>query len=245
MLATAWSTVFWFLYGVISILLFPIAFLIWLITYPFDRRRVLLHKFTCFWAGILTWLNPCWSVTVSGKEHIDRKQTYVIVSNHLSTVDIVAAFRLFIHFKWVSKAEIFKIPFIGWNMYLNNYIKLRRGSNKGNAQMMRETERALRTHNSVYIFPEGTRSNNGRVGKFRRGAFELAKRTGLPILPIVIEGSERALPKKGVALRGFHRIKFEVLKPILPETFHDKDVDRLTTEVQALIQARHEEILAR
>lgn len=244
MLATIWSTLFWLWYGVISIVLFPVAVLIWLLTWPFDRRKIILHKFTCVWASLLTWCNPCWNVTVEGKEKADRKQTYVIISNHLSMVDIAAAFRLFLHFKWVSKTENFKIPCVGWNMSMNGYIKLHRGSNRGNAMMMRDAERVLRLHSSVYIFPEGTRSNTGKIGRFRRGAFELAKRTGLPILPIVIEGSSHALPKKGVALRGIHRIRFRILDPIASHSFADKSADDLTAEVQELIRAEHEQMFA-
>ena len=112
-----------------SILFFPIACTIWLLTYPFDRQTHLLHLFTCFWASLYIWVFPPWRVSVTGRSQVDPKQTYIIVSNHQSSVDILVAFTLFIHFKWVSKAELFNIPFIGWNMYLNRYVRLKRGKN--------------------------------------------------------------------------------------------------------------------
>jgi 1-acyl-sn-glycerol-3-phosphate acyltransferase len=89
------SLVFWVFLTVTSILLFPIALLIWAITSPFDRRKVLLHKFTCFWASLYSWLNPAWPVTIQGRERIRRDEAYVMVANHLSLLDILVIFRLF------------------------------------------------------------------------------------------------------------------------------------------------------
>ena len=244
MLARIVSFLFWLYIGILCISFFPIAVTVWLVTLPFDRRRFVLHKFTCFWAGMFTWPNPHWNVRIEYAAPLDRKQTYVIVSNHLSLVDIPVVFRLFLHFKWVSKSENFKIPFVGWNMRLNKYIELNRGSNRSNARMMQECEAALKGGSSVYIFPEGTRSSTGRVGKFRRGAFELAKRAGAPILPIVIEGSSRALPKKGLVLRGFHRIRVRVLEPVAVSEIEGLEADELTALVENRIRAEHERMLA-
>ena len=110
-----------------SAFFFPLALIIWLTTVLLDKRLRLLHGFTCFWASSYIWLMPPWSVSIKGKENIDANDTYVIVSNHQSLVDILVAFTLFIHLNWVSKAELFNIPLIGWNMVLNRYIRLRRG----------------------------------------------------------------------------------------------------------------------
>ncbi|MBX7059305.1 MAG: 1-acyl-sn-glycerol-3-phosphate acyltransferase [Leptospirales bacterium] len=244
MFARIGSVFFWLFIGILCIAMFPIAVLIWLLTVLFDRRLFLLHKFTCFWASWFTWPNPQWSVRFEGKEHLRRDGARIIVSNHLSLVDIPAAFRSFLHFKWVSKAENFKIPFVGWNMRLNRYIQLTRGSNRSNARMLQDCERTLAQGSSVYIFPEGSRAANGRVSKFKRGAFELAKRTGAPILPIVIDGSAEALPKKGLVLRGVHRIRFRYLAEIPPERFVDLNVDQLTEMVEDLIRSEHEKMIA-
>jgi len=121
------SLLFWAFVVVSSALLFPLAVVIWAVTAPFDRRRRALHMFTCFWASLYTWLNPAWRVTILGREHIQPDTTYVYVANHLSLLDILVLFRLFTDFKWVSKIEIFRVPVIGWNMRMNNYIPLRRG----------------------------------------------------------------------------------------------------------------------
>ena len=127
-----------------SAFFFVIALAIWLATVLFDKRLWLLHRFTCLWASLYIWLMPPWSVSIQGKEHIDANETYIIVSNHQSLVDILVAFTLFTHFKWVSKAELFKIPLIGWNMSLNRYIRLRRGSNKSVKTMYKACEKHLK-----------------------------------------------------------------------------------------------------
>lgn len=245
MIARVTSAIFWLYIGLLCIAIFPVAALIWLITLPFDRRGWLLHKLTCVWAGMFTWPNPHWNVTIENIEKAaPRNEARIIVSNHLSLVDIPVVFRTFLHFKWVSKSENFKIPFVGWNMYMNRYIKLDRGSNKSNAKMMRSCEAALNSGSSVFIFPEGTRSSNGKVSGFKRGAFELARRTGKPIQPIVIAGSAEALPKKGLILKGIHHIRVRLLDPIAPESFAEESVEALTDRVRGLIRSEHESMRA-
>ncbi len=127
MLRPTLSLLFWAFLVVSSILLFPVAALIWLVTAPFDPRKRLLHQFTCFWASLYSWLNPAWQVSIVGREKIRSDETYVMVANHQSLLDILILFRLFTHYKWVSKIENFRLPFVGWNMWLNKYIPLTRG----------------------------------------------------------------------------------------------------------------------
>ncbi len=231
------STLFWAFVSVSSILLFPIAAVIRVVTGPFDRRLVLLHRFTCFWASLYTWFNPAWQVTVEGRDKIQRGTTYVMVANHLSLIDILVLFRLFRHFKWVSKIENFKVPFIGWNMRLNRYIELRRGDRASVKQMLQACERTIGEGSSIMMFPEGTRSTSGRMRPFKPGAFEIARKTGTPVLPIVISGTADALPKRGFVLQGRHPISIRVLDPIPPEQYADMSVDELSDHVRNLIAA--------
>jgi len=229
------SVVFWVFLVVSSILLFPVAVVTWAVTKPFDRRLWVQHRFTCFWASLYTWLNPAWPVEVRGREKIDEDEAAVFVANHLSLLDILVMFRLFTHFKWVSKVENFKIPCIGWNMRLNDYIELKRGDRASVVQMMRECERTLGEGSSLMIFPEGTRSPSGRMRSFKTGAFELALKTGAPIQPIVLQGTAHALPKKGVVLQGRHPISITVLERIPHARFAHMSVEELTEHVRGLI----------
>ena len=92
------SVLFWVFLVASSALLFPVALLVWAASAPFDRRKRLLHQFTCFWASLYTWLNPAWRVRVEGREKIRPEATYVMVANHQSLLDILVLFRLFAHF---------------------------------------------------------------------------------------------------------------------------------------------------
>ena len=221
-----------------SALMYPLAVVLWALTTPFDKRKVLLHRFTCFWASLYTWLNPAWPLTLEDRHKIDTDQACVIVANHLSLLDILILFRLFIHFKWVSKIENFRVPFIGWNMTLNSYIPLVRGERDSVIEMMRAREKTLAAGNSIMMFPEGTRSPTGQMRAFKPGAFEIALKTGRPILPIVIEGTADALPKRGFVLRGRHPIRISVLEEIPAAHFEGGSAEQLTAQSQELI-AKH------
>jgi len=161
----------------------------------------------------------------------------VMVANHLSLLDILVLFRLFKHFKWVSKVENFRVPCIGWNMRLNGYIELRRGERASVIEMMRACERTLAAGNSIMMFPEGTRSTTGTMRPFKTGAFELAQKAQRPILPIVISGTAEALPKRGFVLQGRHPIQVKVLEPIPYETFAGCTAEDLAGQVRQTIEA--------
>ncbi|MBN1497208.1 MAG: 1-acyl-sn-glycerol-3-phosphate acyltransferase [Spirochaetes bacterium] len=215
------SWLFFFIVAVTSIPFYIIAVLIRVITYPFDRRLRLLHLFTCFWASLYTWIMPPWRIRIEGRKNVRKNATYMVVSNHQSQLDILVAFRLFFHYKWVSKIEIFKVPLIGWNMVLNRYIKLKRGDKESIEQMLRDCEERLAEGSSVFFFPEGTRSPDGAVKKFKIGAFQLAKKMKIPILPIVISGTNKALPKYSVNFHGIQRIYIKIF-PEIPYAMFEK-----------------------
>ncbi len=235
------SCLFWSFLTVTSIVLFPVAVVVWVGTAPFDRRKVVLHQLTCFWASLYTWLNPAWPVTITGREKLKSTPAQVIVSNHLSLLDILVLFRLFSHYKWVSKIENFRVPFIGWNMSLNGYIKLKRGDRQSAMQMIRECQATLASGSSIMMFPEGTRSPTGRMRSFKSGAFEIAIKTGSPIQPLVIDGSANALPKAGFVLKGRHPISVTVLDAIPSEDFGNRNAEELALYVRGLIAEQLEQ----
>ncbi len=215
--------------------LFFVALFIWLVTYFFDRRLVFLHYFTSCWAYLYVWLMPAWRVCFEGRQNIQKKP-YIIVSNHQSLLDILVIYGLFFPFKWVSKIEIFKIPFIGWNMYLNKYIGLQRGDRQSSEDMFKQAAGHVRQGSSVYFFPEGTRSKTGELRPFKVGAFLLAKKLRVPILPIMIDGTKNALPKHSLSFHGKHSIRVKVLPEIEPDAFTDKSPEQLAEYVRELIE---------
>ena len=232
----------WLLVGLTSLAFFIIDAAIWIITIWWDKRLWLLHRYSCLWAMFYIWANPLWRIDLQGKENIVKGQTYIIISNHQCAFDIVLLYKLWMHFKWVAKREIFRIPVIGWNLWLNKHIAIDRTSVRGARKMLLEAQKNLQMGSSVLIFPEGTRSTDGTIKRFKDGAFVLAKKTNLPILPIVIEGSMEVFPKKGYILKASQRFTMRVLKPIEPAKFASKSVEELTKEVNQMYVDMHKGI---
>jgi 1-acyl-sn-glycerol-3-phosphate acyltransferase len=232
------SILFWTYLAASSIALFFVALVIWLVTLPFDRNRTVLHYFTSFWAYHYVWLNPMWSVRIEGRENLRAAgPTAVLVANHQSLGDILILFGLFWPFKWVSKRSVYAVPFIGWNMRLNGYVPLLRGDKQSIGEMMDRCRHWLRRGASIMMFPEGTRSPDGEVKAFKTGAFTIATESGLPIVPIAIEGTRDALPKHGFVLRTRSKIRVRVLPPVRGTDMTkllEEVRDRIASEVSAI-----------
>jgi 1-acyl-sn-glycerol-3-phosphate acyltransferase len=118
-------------------------------------------------------------------------------------------------------ALIFRLPVIGWNMRLNGYVPVVRGSGPSVRRMMALCDTLLGAGSPLMIFPEGRRTSDGALQPFKDGAFELAVRRGVPVFPIAVHGTRRALPRKGLILREHIRARVEVLPPLLPADFSD------------------------
>ena len=222
----------WTLFLVVCIVLYPIAVIIFLITVLFDKKRVILHGFSSFWASLYLWLQPLWKVTWEGKEHIKKGQAYVIVSNHQALLDILIIYTLSKHFKWVAKNSLLKLPFLGWNMALNGYIIVKRTDTKSQIKMMKHSERTLKSGSSIMIFPEGTRSTDGQVGRFKRGAFILSEIADVPVLPIALFNMDKAVKKNSLWLNKATDMKAKVFPPVYPKDFKNtKDMSAAVKDI--------------
>ena len=208
-------------------LLFLVMAFFSIILYPFDRKRKIVHAQCFWWADAVTSLNPYWDVKVSGLENIEHKKTYVVVSNHQSIADIVLMYKTKMQFKWVAKDSLFKIPILGWNMSLAKHIRLQRGDFSSIKRVYREASEWLRKGVSVVFFPEGTRSDNQEMGAFQNGAFKLAIKEKVPILPIMIEGTKDAIPKGSWRFTTKASCVIKVLEPIDTSSFLSRDFVRL------------------
>jgi len=211
------------------------ALAIWLITLPFDKKKVILQQYTCFWGSLHFWLVPTWRLKIIDRKNLKRKKTYMIVSNHQSQLDILVNFTLFAHFKIVSKKEIFQVPFIGWNMLLNNYIQLKRGDKKSIEEMIKNCEKSIDQGNSIFFYPEGSRSKDGEIKPFKLGAFSIAQKKKIPLLPILIDGTKDALPKHSLQSHGKHQITLKILPEIPYEDFADLPVEKTAEKVRNLM----------
>ncbi len=218
--------------GITSALFFCMALVIRLCTAPFDQRRIITNVFSAFWASVYTWCMPVWSIKIIGRDKLKLKKNYVLVSNHQSQLDILVLYRLLFPYRWVSKASVFNLPFIGWNMILNGDIKLKRGDKTSIASMMAKCEAMLKRNISVFFFPEGTRSKDGRLGPFKPGAFILAKNAGVNIQPIVINNTRNALPKHSLTLQGHQNIEVKILDVIPFSNFRDMEPEEIASMVR-------------
>lgn len=211
------SVIIWLVGTALVVVLFLAMALLSILLYPFDRKRKIVHAQCFWWADAVTALNPYWDVRISGLDNIDHKKTYVIVSNHQSLADIVLMYKTRMQFKWVAKESLFRIPVLGWNMLLARHIRLERGDLSSIKKVYKESAEWLRKKVSVVFFPEGTRSAEG-IGEFQNGAFKLAIKEKVPILPVSIRGTRYAIPKGSWRFTTKVSCAIEVLAPI--ETSH-------------------------
>ena len=141
----------------------------------------------------------------------------VIVSNHSSLLDIlVLGAVLDVDYEWAAKRELFRVPFIGWHLALAGHIPVDRGNRRALGALERNFARALRSGKNLLIFPEGTRSPDGRMQAFKIGAFLAAVHNGVPVVPIVLDGTAELLEKGSWRLKTTSQrlVRLRVLDPI-------------------------------
>lgn len=226
------------------LLAFPVSALLWLISLPFDPLRRLNNRWMILQGIVVTRMSPFWKIIVEGREKIDHKQPYVIIPNHQSMLDIVFFNMLYHRLRWVSKIEVFKIPLLGWEMKMVKYIALERGNKHSVAKMMENCVTSLRDGISIVIFPEGTRSLTGAIGKFKTGAFQLAVKTDKPLLPVLIDGTGDILPKHGFIFRNHRTVRIRVLDPVFPGQFVTGDPEELAARIQSVMVKAMDELRA-
>lgn len=161
----------------------------------FWKNAEFVHKVQQFWSRSFFWLMFL-PVSVDGQEHIVPGQSYVFVANHQSMFDVWLVYGwLPVIFKWLMKAELRKVPFVGTGCKAAGHIFIDRRNAKAAMESLKEVEKQLVNGVCTVIFPEGTRSLNGEVGRFKRGAFQIAWDLGLPVIPLSLDGCYEVLPK--------------------------------------------------
>lgn len=240
-----YATIWWSSFAVFTAFMFFMVVMI-LPTMIFDRRRRILHVVTtCFWGWAVYAFNPFWSLKVEGRNKLPFTERAVLVANHDSLADILVCGALFRPFKFVSKESVFKVPFLGWGMTLNEYIPLRRGDKESIRKMYERSLGWLEREVPVLLYPEGTRSPDGQVQQFKDGAFKLAIEAQAPIYPVVLAGTRDALPKHGLIAPLESHVRVKVLDPVYPEEFHN-NLEALREHVRTVIiaeKARQTELL--
>ncbi|NNG01814.1 MAG: 1-acyl-sn-glycerol-3-phosphate acyltransferase [Desulfobacteraceae bacterium] len=166
-----------------------------------SRTGNLPHNVAQIWGKSILWVSGV-RVTVTGSENLDPGRSYIYMSNHQSNFDIPALLgHLPVQFRWLAKSELFKIPLFSRSMRGCGYISIDRSNRKAAFESLRLAAETIRNGTSVVIFPEGTRSPDGKIQRFKKGGFVMAVDAGVPIVPIVITGTFSIMPKNQLMIR--------------------------------------------
>ena len=214
-----------------ALIMYLITFVALVICYPFDKKRFVVHKISKWLTDSFFGFGLVMKRKVEGIENLDPKGTYVMVLNHNSMVDILSIYNLPLVFKWVSKKEVYRMPIVGRLLLAHGDIVINRASTKEAMQLVHTRGKEwLAKEASVAIFPEGTRSKDGEIHNFKAGAFILAKDAEVPILPIVLDGTDRVF-RKGFFMNWSNRITIKILPPISKEDVVERPIKEVMAEV--------------
>lgn len=213
-----------------------------LLSLPFDKERKMVLAISRPVARMVYLFSPLWRVKVEGVENCDPTKRYVVTSNHQSFFDIPLLFFLPLwKFKFVSKIEVRKIPAIGWMLGMRGDIVIRRGTREAATTVMEEGTQHLQAGVSVAIFPEGTRTKDGEVHRFKDGAFRLAQENRVAILPCVMDDtkglfSASGLNRRNLTIRILPAIEVEEVVGTPARELAER-VERITRDELAKIRA--------
>ncbi len=225
MLWVVLTTIFW---GTIAII---ISF--------FTRTGNPVHIIARIWARGILYVSRI-RVKVNGLNQIDPTQSYVYMSNHQSNFDIpVLLAHLPVQFRWLAKAELFKIPLFGRAMQGAGYVKIDRFNQESAFQSIKEAAAKMKDGVSVMIFPEGTRSRDGRIRPFKKGGFIMAVDAGVPIVPIVLQGTWSIMEKSSLQINTGD-VVMNLEKPIATTNYSRQNKDELIEAVRRVICERFE-----
>ena len=223
---------FWIVIIILSIILGTLATTLRI----FDKSGNLSHKIAALWSKLICQLNGI-KVEITGIENILSDRPQIFIANHQSYYDVFAlSGYLGVQLRWVSKAVLFRIPFMGWAMSAAGYISVERNNRRQSYQAFLSTLEAIKAGSSVVVFPEGTRSEKGTIGIFKKGSQLLAQRAKVPIVPITIIGT-RDIIRKGSMLIRPKAVRIIISPCINLEEDDAKKGDEILQEIRNIICA--------
>lgn len=238
------SAVLWAIIGLLALAWLPLLGVIFVTTAPFDPGRYVVGRWFRRAAVAAVKLIPVWDFRTEGVVIDDPRRPYVAVANHESFADIFLLSHLPWEMKWLSKEDIFRLPVMGWMMRMAGDIPVSRSRRDSRSQAVDQVHDRLDKRVSVMILPEGTRSPDGELLPFRNGAFRVAIERQLPVLPIAVAGTRRAMAKHSLRFRRARAIA-RVLDPIETAGMDLEDVPDLRDRVRTLIIEARAELEAR
>ena len=225
--AIAWigislSTVFWTALILAVYVVHPLA----------DPQRKIAHRLASCWGRMLLRMAPGCKVELIGRDNIPAGRPVIFMANHQSYVDVPSLFFLPGQFKWMADDGLFRIPVFGWAMWMAGYIPVCRGNAREGVRALLRAKQLLVDGISIFIFPEGTRSHTGVLGRFQTGGFRLAAQAQTPIVPVVVTGTRQLLPRGAWAFRWGVRVRIHIL-PVVSPPQDRKDLRASMGEVRA------------
>ena len=190
------------------------------------------------WARIACIITLC-PVTIKGRENMEKGKSYVFVSNHQGAYDIFLIYGyLGAPIKWMMKKGLAKIPFVGFACRMAGFIFVDNSTARAAQKSVQEAKHRLRHGRSLVIFPEGARTPDGHLGRFKRGAYQIAIEQQLPIIPITLNGPFKVLPIGSCCIRP-HRMEMIIHPPVIPHQKNHDDKDALQKLVNTTQQTIH------
>lgn len=233
----------WIEIALVALVGFLLELLAALVTVPFDRRRRVVGWIIHSAGVVATKLSPFFNFAVHGQPPPKLATRTVIVSNHESHCDPFLIAHLPWEMRFLAKASLFKIPLIGWGLWVAGDISVRRGTPESVRAAMLVCARWLERGMPVMIFPEGTRSRTDELLPFKDGAFRLAIESGAEVLPVALHGTRKAMPNNTWRF-GFAKARVIVGTPIATKGMTLDDVERLKTMARGQIEALRDQLTA-
>jgi len=231
-------TVYLWIFGIwASVLATFLTAVLTMLTSPFAPASRWAHAIPKNWAKLVCFL-LCVRVKVSGIENADSRLSCVYVSNHQSMIDIFVIYGYLPSvFKWIMKSDLIKIPFVGWACKAAGHVFINRSTALEAKRSIEEAEQKLRGGVSVVIFPEGSRTRDGRMGTFKKGAFRIAEDLKLPIVPVTLSGSYERLPRNHGPKFRYGTVQMFIHPPIFPDTFEQNGETSLMQQTWKVVNA--------
>lgn len=213
--------------------LFPVVFVLRPLLNAVDASGNRLRRLVARWISLYAHATPLYRFTIEGREHLPRDRPYVLVANHESGLDVLPLLLLSAPVRFLAESWMFQIPLGGWLLRSCGHIPLDPGDRASGRRALEDAEGALSEGAPIAVFPEGKLSPD-ELAPFKPGAFVLAQRAQVPVVPVRLSGTGRAWRPGTVVVEGAHEIGIEVLPAISPAP--DGDAEALSSQARAAIE---------
>lgn len=213
------SVLMWLYYGTLFIVFFLLTIPVFLLTFWFDPYRKISNEVFMQIGSWMLYPVQKGSVRIVGAEHFPKNKPVVCVSNHQSFLDMPLMAKLPWKMKWISKKELFFIPVVGWVLFMTGHIAINRKKGGKAFSKLDASVPFIKAGNPLMIFPEGTRSRDGVLKSFKRGAFQLAYENEFELLPIILHGTREILPAESWIFNKRNSLSLQVLPALHPSNY--------------------------